>query len=406
MITEDAILDSLRARAGIDAAQTGEASLRKAIRRAIERCAEPHRFLDGANPEWAALLEEALVPETWFFRNIEAFEALARWVTETWMPAHPGARLRVLSLPCATGEEPYSLAMCLLEAGLAPEQFEIRAGDISRDSLAKAKAGAYRKNSFRQGFDENRFGKYFEDAGDGVRLVNGDVRDLVEFAPMNLAVPSAPFPPSDVIFCRNALIYFAPETQRETVERLSAALADDGILFLGPVEPPIALECGFVSSEIPMAFACLKRPAGANGSPKPQLPAARRPKRAAPPQPRKPATAPRAARAPKAEPREAPGDSLEAARALADAGDVRAAAAMLDRVAASSAPSPELFCLQGVVCGALGCGDLAEAHYRKALYLDPSHYEAVVQLALHLELEGRGGAAAGLRRRAEKLSAP
>ena len=405
MITEDAILDSLRARAGIDAAQTGEASLRKAIRRAIERCAEPHRFLDGANPEWAALLEEALVPETWFFRNIEAFEALARWVTETWMPAHPGARLRVLSLPCATGEEPYSLAMCLLEAGLAPEQFEIRAGDISRDSLAKAKAGAYRKNSFRQGFDENRFGKYFEDAGDGVRLVNGDVRDLVEFAPMNLAVPSAPFPPSDVIFCRNALIYFAPETQRETVERLSAALADDGILFLGPVEPPIALASGFVSSEIPMAFACLKRPVGANGTPKPHLPA-RRPKRAAPPQPRKPANAPRAARAPKAEPREAPGDSLEAARALADAGDVRAAAAMLDRVAASSAPSPELFCLQGVVCGALGCGDLAEAHYRKALYLDPSHYEAVVQLALHLELEGREGAAAGLRRRAEKISAP
>ena len=159
MISEDSILEALRSHAGIDAAQTGEASLRKEIRRAIDACQHPERLLDTSSREWAAVLESSLVPETWFFRNMEAFDALAEWVAGTWVPAHPGACLRVLSLPCATGEEPFSIAMCLLEAGLA--RFKVRAGDISENSLAIAREATYRRNSFRTGFDESRFGKYF-----------------------------------------------------------------------------------------------------------------------------------------------------------------------------------------------------------------------------------------------------
>ncbi|MCX6970411.1 MAG: hypothetical protein NTV93_09700 [Verrucomicrobia bacterium] len=439
MISEDSILEMLRSHAGIDAAQTGEVSLRKEIRRAIDVCQNPNRLLDTSTSEWKALLESSLVPETWFFRNMEAFDALAEWVVSAWSPAHPGACLRVLSLPCATGEEPYSIAMRLLEAGLAPGSFKVRAGDISEKSLATARAATYRRNSFRSGFDESQFGKYFESLPGGARRVSDEIREQVDFQMINLADPSSVLPQSDVIFCRNALIYFTGETQRAVVARLRAVLSDDGILFLGPVEPPLALQCGFATAGLPMAFACVKNAAPIEPLPPPWTVSSRRPARPshgsspngaaskstgqapAPPwvkgkktfspegaasrnqlketpvrTPLKKLTAPS-----RAVHREPPGDSLEAARALADAGEEALAAAMLDRLPASA--DPDFFCLRGVVSGALGRSDLAEACYRKALYLDPSHHESLTHLTLLLEMDGR--AASHLRRRANKSPA-
>ncbi len=405
MITEDSILEALRSHAGIDAAQTGEASLRKDIRRKIAACPHPERLLDISSSEWQAMLEASLVPETWFFRNTEAFDALADWVLGTWIPAHPGACLRILSLPCATGEEPFSIAMRLLETGLAPGRFKIKAGDISENSLAVARTATYRRNSFRTGFDEARFGKYFEDLRGGTRRVSDEVRDRVDFQMMNLADPSALLPQSDVIFCRNALIYFSGETQLAVVGRLGAVLGDDGLLFLGPVEPPVALQCGFATAGFPMAFACVKKTGDLELPALPHVRAPRRPARSSqankkPAPPSRPASA---VRPPAVVPVEIPEDSLEAARSLADAGKEESAAAILDRLAPSV--DPDFFCLRGVVSGALGRSDLAEAYYRKALYLDPSHQEALAHLTLLLELGGRSTAAAQLRRRAKKTPA-
>jgi len=405
MITEDSILEALRLFAGIDAAQTGEASLRKDIRRAITTCAHPERLLDTSSSEWQALLESSLVPETWFFRNAEAFDALADWVVGTWIPAHPGACLRILSLPCATGEEPFSIVMRLLESGLEPGSFKIQAGDISENSLAVARTATYRRNSFRTGFEEARFGRYFEDLRGGARRVSEEVRDRVDFQMMNLADPSSPLPQSDVIFCRNALIYFSGETQLAVVERLGTVLSDDGILFLGPVEPPVALQCGFATAGFPMAFACVKKSGSIALPALPNVHPPRRPVRSTPAS-KKPALPSRpvsAVRPPAAPPAEIPEDSLEAARSLADAGEEESAAAILDRLAPSW--DPDFFCLRGVVSGALGRSDLAEAYYRKALYLDPSHQESLAHLTLLLELSGRATAAAQLRRRANKLPA-
>lgn len=400
MISEDSILEMLRSHAGIDAAQTGEASLRKEIRRAIDACPHPNRLLDTTTSEWKALLESSLVPETWFFRNMEAFDALAEWVAGTWRPAHPGACLRILSLPCATGEEAFSIAMRLLEAGQAPGSFKVWAGDISENSLAVARAATYRRNSFRSGFDESRFGKYFESHRGGARRVSDEIREQVDFQIINLADPSAVLPQSDVIFCRNALIYFTGETQRAVVALLHAVLSDDGILFLGPVEPPVALQCGFATAGLPMAFACVKKNAAtAEPLPPPWTGTSHRPSRSRPAPPKKPASS-RKPSPPRALHREPPADSLEAARTLADAGEEALAAAMLDRLAPSA--DPDFFCLRGVVSGALGRSDLAEACYRKALYLNPSHHEALAHLTLLLEMDGRAAAASHLRRRANK----
>lgn len=293
----------------------------------------------------------------------------------------------MLSVACATGEEPYSIAMRLLEAGLPPGSFSVRAGDISAASLAVAREGAFSRNSFRTGFDEARFGKFFEALPGGRRRVVDDIRGLVEFRAINLVDRSGELPASDVIFCRNALIYFADGTRRDVLARLGLALAGDGMLFLGPVEPPVALECGFASAGLPMAFACVKA-----GSP-PEL-------RAAPvPPPRCRPARPAGRRKPEGLPPRAPAapvplpppeaDSLEAARALADSGKEAQAGEMLDRLAASLSPTPGLFCLRGVVSDALGRSDLAEASYRKALFLDPGHAESLAHLALLLDLAGR-----------------
>ncbi len=412
MISEDAILKALRAHAGIAPAHTCEASLRKEIHHALRNCPDPARLLDAASAEWKALLETVLVPETWFFRNLEAFEALAEWVTGTWLPAHPAETLRVLSLPCATGEEPYSIAICLVEAGLPPERIRIRAGDLSEVSLARADEATYRRNSFRTGFDEARFGRYFDDLGHGERRVAAFIRELVGFDGMNLVDPRQPLPPSHVIFCRNALIYFGMETQREVVKRLHAALGDDGILFLGPVEPPVALTCGFASAKLPMAFACVKD-AGRPAEPERYSPAPppRRP-RCLPPAVRKPTVPARPAGAAVAAVAAAPpavapvGDSLALARSLADVGNEAAAADVLERLAVSAVPSADFFCLRGVVSDALGEGELAETYYRKALYLDPAHAETLAHLALLCDLRGRQAAAAHLRRRANQHATP
>lgn len=406
MITEDDLLAALWQYAGIDAVQTGEASLRSEIRRALAATTDPQRLLDFSSPEWNALLESALVPETWFFRNIEAFEALAGWVTRTWLPAHPGERLTVLSLPCATGEEAYSLAICLLEAGLSPTQFRIRAGDISHQSLARAREACYRRNSFRTGFDRARFGKFFDPLGDDLQRVAPRVRELVDFERMNLVKPEGELPQSQVIFCRNALIYFDLETQRAALANLRGALTADGMLFLGPVEPPVALQCGFATAGLPMAFACVKQ------SDRPLRPvpvAAAAPVRRVLPAAPVVSVRPRAVMSVRREERPAvpaPVRSLETARALANAGDGVAAAEMLDGMAATAAADPEYFCLRGVVSEALGCPDLAEACYRKALYLDPVHLETLTHLAALLEVSGRREAAAQLRRRANRSSHP
>ena len=90
-----------------------------------------------------------VVTETWFFREKQPFAALVRLVIEEWLPAHPTGRLRLLSVPCSSGEEPYSMAMALMDAGFPAARFEISAVDISARALAFAQRAIYGRNSFR-----------------------------------------------------------------------------------------------------------------------------------------------------------------------------------------------------------------------------------------------------------------
>src|SRR5262249_53683940 len=147
-----------------------------------------------------------------------------------WLPAHPKKRLRILSVPCASGEEPYSIIMALLDAGLQVEQFDVQGADISPRSLARARAAVYGRNSFR-GDDLGFRDRFFKQTRDGYAL-EPRVRDAVRFFEGNLL--SAQFLTDsqtyDFVFCRNLLIYLDPVNRARVLNKLAGILAPSGVL--------------------------------------------------------------------------------------------------------------------------------------------------------------------------------
>src|SRR6185503_2724728 len=167
--------------------------------------------------------------------------------------------LRLLSVPSSTGEEPYSMAMALLDAGVPSARFQIDAMDVSLHALERAAAAVYGRNSFRGTGTLGR-DHHFEAAPRGRRVCQR-VRRQVRFRHGNLL--ACPFVPPrdrfDIIFCRNLLIYFDRATQDRTIEQLGALLKPDGLLFVGSSEGGLTLSHGYVSAKLPMAFA-FRRP--------------------------------------------------------------------------------------------------------------------------------------------------
>ncbi|MBR7953246.1 protein-glutamate O-methyltransferase CheR, partial [Burkholderia cenocepacia] len=217
--------------------------------------------LNASADERRALIELFVVPETWFFRDREAFATLARLAAER-LAAMPGRVIRVLSAPCSTGEEPYSAAMALLDAGLEPASFTIDAIDLSARAIEQARLGCYGRNAFRGTATEFRT-RYFTPTRDGW-LLDERVRACVQFSHANLVEPVADTGIRyDFVFCRNVLIYFDRDAQDRVIRSLDARLADDGMLFVGPAETGVAMRHGMRSARVPLAFAFHREPAGA-----------------------------------------------------------------------------------------------------------------------------------------------
>ena len=116
----------------------------------LRRLEDYEQFLDSSRAEWNELVESVVVTETWFFRDPEIYRRFrSPGASRNGCPPIQPLPLRLLSIPCASGEEPYSLVMALLDAGVAPDRFQIDAVDISARALARAERGVYGRNSFR-----------------------------------------------------------------------------------------------------------------------------------------------------------------------------------------------------------------------------------------------------------------
>ena len=189
----------------------------------LERLENP-----GSAPEWRALIQALTVTETYFFRNPAQFAAL-RDAARRDSPDRP---LNILSAGCASGEEPYSIAMSLADCPAA-----IAAIDVNGAMLARAAIGRYSAWSLRETAPDRR-ARHFTASGNEF-VLDPALRRAVSFEERNLAAEDAAFwrPGAfDVVFCRNVLMYFAPVIARQAIARIARSLNPGGLLFLGHAE--------------------------------------------------------------------------------------------------------------------------------------------------------------------------
>jgi chemotaxis protein methyltransferase WspC len=391
----------LKEATGLDADALGRSTLARAIA-ARQHASGAHgrdeywHRLRGSTTELGLLIEAVVVPETWFFRHPEAFVALTHVVSDELLRAQPNGALRLLSAPCSTGEEPYSMAMALLDAGVSPDRFHIDALDISPRALGVAGAGVFGKGSFRSA-DLGFRSRHFTATPAGYQL-SDQVRARVSFAQANLLAPAGSGSSGcyGVVFCRNLLIYFDRSTQLQAVAAAARLLSPGGYLFVGPSETAVVARPELVSAKLPMAFAFRKQAASqqetvvaARPPSRPRSQPAAAPQSGAAPKRVQPAAIPPPARpSPVSLPAVSSPTGMEAALLLAEQGRFLEAAACCEEHVRRHGPSAQAFYLLGVVQDARGLMSEADRCYRKALYLDPRHVDALIHLALLAQKRG------------------
>lgn len=399
--------DLLKRTIGLDPASVGSGTIERAVRSrmtslGLQQMQSYWEQLQTSGDELQELIESVIVPETWFFRDREAYTVLARLICEEWLPAHETSILRVLSVPCCTGEEPYSLVMALLDTGLPRERLKVDAVDISAQAITKAKRGVFGSNSFRGG-DLGFRDRYFDHSQKGYSLPKW-LRDLVVFHQENIFSSNfrAGAASYDVVFCRNVLIYFDLTRQQQVMETLNRLLEAKGYLFVGPAEAFLAASSGFNAVNRMMSFAFRKEHGSRTKSAvlaRPHSKAGRQASHQKPmPLTLKAVATAKAVRAPI----ETRILDLEDARRMADAGRLAEASALCEDYLKTQGPSPEAYCLLGLVRDAIGDMERATDCYRKVLYLEPDHPEALAHLALLCERQGDANAAKRLRDRARR----
>ncbi|HEY9726230.1 MAG TPA: CheR family methyltransferase [Chroococcales cyanobacterium] len=428
-MSQAAIEALLQQKIGLDPNIIGSNQIARAVHQRLLACGlsdvKTYRLLLETSPEELdALIETIVVPETWLFRDREPFAFLSHYVKTEWLPASPNNVLHILSLPCSTGEEPYSIAICLLETGLQSNNFQIDAVDISQKALDYAQEGIYTQKSFRGGNLSLRQ-LYFNPVGTKYQLKEL-VRNSVRFTRGNILEPLSlqEKKPYHVIFCRNLFIYFTPAARKRAIQVLSSLLTDRGLLFVGHSETSAIPPLKFVPVSHPLAFAFrkleqtqdliktkaltsqsrLRRREGklSNLSPKPDektdVSATSRRERTAkknvplpsPISPSQPTIA-------------NPESTLETARVLADRGQLNEAATLCETYLSQARVNAEAYVLLGQVRQAQGQEDQAVQCFEKAIYLEPNCYEALIHLALLKEHSGDVKGATLIRQRIQRI---
>ncbi len=393
---------------GLDADTIGRSFLARAVATQAKRndISDPAKYFNlliHSQEKMEALIEDVVIPETWFFRDQEPFAFLRKHLQEHWQPAHAGKTLRILSIPCSTGEEAYSIAITLLDAGYPPDTFNIDAVDISRKALAAARRAVYGKGSFR-GDDCDYQKRYFTQTTDGLQL-SGMITQPVQFYQDNLLSPSflSHHPPYPIIFCRNLLIYLNDSARKQVLNLIERLLLPDGILFCGHSEVSFWTQYGYKAVAHPRAFACFRAPQKTSSEKKKPAYPMQRTKSPAPLRQAAPTSRAIGARqniAPSAY--KTPQAMLDKARHLADQGEMDKALCLCRAYLEKDPHNPEAYCLLGLISEATERLSQAEEYYQKALYLDPCHYEALVHAGLLFQQNGDRVKAALYKERAER----
>ncbi len=416
------IQQTLQNAIGLNVNAVGKSNLDRAVHFRMKLLKLPSidaydKFLHTSAAELTELVEEVVVPETWFFRNHESFSALSSILRPQWFDFTAQHPLRILSVPCSTGEEPYSIAMTLHDLGLHPSGYHIDAVDISERALAKAREGCYNKHSFRHnegGFRE----RFFTESGDNY-LINAKLRQSIDFLQDNLLAANFGLLRGHyhIIFCRNLLIYFDRETQTRSVNKLCNLLLSDGTLFLGHAETGDYVGTTLKRLKYARAFAYQPRtatqparqpatPAEAgviNKMPPLPMPADLQPASVIPPNDSAPSITP----TPVADLHIPEQDSPELSQIAqcANEGNLIQAEFMCNDYLYQHDTHAQAYYLLALIYQAQGRLELVEGLYRKTVYLDPDHYEALIHLAEHAERHNDKHVASQLRARSSRVLA-
>jgi chemotaxis protein methyltransferase CheR len=345
-----AVAELVRRETGIAHTVANETVVRAALRRAAPDL-EPGDFIRAASDPVRGrdlverLIDEITVQETTFVRDRDQLDTIP-WHGLLRSARAAGSNvIRVWSAGCATGEEPYTLALLAAEAfAPAPPPVDVLGTDISGGAIAAATEGRYRERAIRA-LDAPLRRRYLDHQGDGSYLVSQRLRELVRFRRHNLVRDPVPPPGEvgfDIITCRNVLIYFEAPVAERVLERLDASLRPDGKLLLGVAD---ALRRTF---QVATPESPASRPRGAQ-------PGGRSPV----PRPRTPAREPR-------------GRRLAAALAAAGKGQRDTAIAEVQSLLALNPLDGDAYFVYGLVVLEAGEPARAVAAFRRALYTDPT----------------------------------
>jgi chemotaxis protein methyltransferase CheR len=211
--------------------------------------------------EWRRVMDALSVQETYFWREIDQIQAIVQHVVPALLQAHPAAPVRIWSVPCATGEEPLTIAMVLEEAGLfARGAIEIHASDGSPAAIRKAQAGRFRERAFRNLPPALR-DRYFSRDSDAWVVDPALHRRVTSWSVVNLRCEGevAPFARAPIIFCRNLFIYFSAEGIERVAAQFGRSMPAPGYLCLGASESLLRMATRFELEQIGGAFVYVKR---------------------------------------------------------------------------------------------------------------------------------------------------
>ncbi len=403
-MTRESLISRLEGELGLDRDVLGAAAIDRLIRAGTRRAkmTDESAYLSSLETDegrWSELVEDVVVPETWFFRDRRPFE-LIRALGAGWAKRadHP---VRVLSLPCSTGEEAYSVAISLIEGGVSLARLKILAVDLSERNLSVARAGLYRERSMRLVEAELR-SRYFRDVQGGV-LVRDDLRCSIEFCRGNAVDPNLLCNQKlfDLILCRNLLIYLRSGAREKLLDMLSRHLVEGGYLLVGHAERGAVPDSRYRAVEQSGTFA-FRKGEGQRES-RTRLPEIVK-------TPRK-AHVPRAARS-RPEPSRPASTvmvvpsrpDIDVARQLADVGEFDRAEQVCDLLIRRDGPSGEVHHILGSIGQARGELEVAERHHRRAVYLDPHLAESLLALSFLARRRGDQDEADRLARRAERAN--
>lgn len=361
-----------------------------------------HELVSRDPQELERLVQEVSVAETWFFRYPASFQLLVKHAASCLRKQQD--EFRMLSIACASGEEPYSMAMAAAAAGWPLERIHVDAVDRNAASLSTARQACYRRNSFRElipAWAE----KWFRIEQDGTS-VDARIAATVRFSRQDILEESFPVSPVlyDVVCCRNLFIYLGVKSRTKLTRYLSQVVSPTGILLVGHAEYSILPTESFEAVGARQAFALRPKQAKsiltASPGPRPKSDStamvSHRPENVTFPGHQS------ASQSPTDSAEEAVA-TIEDARRMANAGQLESAIAVLERLLTTQPTCSDVFELLGSIQMSLGRLDQAHDAFNKVLYLQPNNETALLQVASICHRLGDAEQARRYRRRAARV---